>query len=53
MMYRGFEIKKYETMGNGKIYFEAWDARGLWAWAADLDALKIMIDRRCAKEETK
>ena len=53
MTYRGYEIKKDDTTGNGKTYYEAHDARGMWGFAADLDTLKIMIDRKIAKEEKK
>ena len=51
MTYRGYEIKKDQTTGNGKAYYEAWDARGLWGFAMDLETLEIMIDRKIEKEE--
>lgn len=51
MKYRGYEIKRDDTMGNGKTYYEAHDEHGMWGFAMDLDTLEIMIDRKIEEEE--
>lgn len=51
MTYRGYEIKKDDTMGNGKKYYEVWKAETMWGFTATLQDAEIMIDRKIAKEE--
>ena len=44
MLYRGYEIKRYETLGDGRLYYEAWKDGVLWVFADDGDVLKNAID---------
>lgn len=44
MSYRGYEIKRYETVGDGRLFYEAWKDGILWAFAIKLDGLKELVD---------
>ena len=43
--YRGYGLRRYETMGNGKTYFEVWKDGVMWGFALRREDAEIMIDR--------
>lgn len=44
--YRGYEIRKEETMGIGcGEYFEIWKDGTLWGFCKDEDAIDSLIDQ--------
>lgn len=49
-MYRGYEIRIDDTMGNGKNYYEMWKDGICWGFAARYVDLTIMIDRIIERE---
>lgn len=50
--YRGYEIKKCETMDAGKrSYCEIWKDGNMWGFTSDAIDAEIMIDRMIEKAE--
>ena len=48
--YRGYSLRKYETIGNGKLYYEVWKDGVMWGFALRKDDAELMIDGMIKKE---